>query len=93
MGMGETGSQYPRSPRRKRESQEEGAGLIRACCQPSVWPGPGPLVSDVPKFLDHHLRAQAGPSGRPNLQEFLESLELLLQLKLEILVPRALDSE
>lgn len=92
MGVGEAGSQYLSSPTRKRNSQE-GAGLSKACCQPAVWPGPVPSLSDASKFLDHHLRAQAGPSGRPHLQEFLESLEFQLWLKFEILVPRASDSE
>lgn len=81
MGRG-GGSPHSRSPRSKRKSQE--ARVDGACSQPGVWPGLGPFLSDAPKFPDHHLRAQSGPSGRLNLQEFLESSEPQFWFKVEI---------
>lgn len=45
-----TSSATPRSHQSKREPQE-GAGLV-GLFQPALWPGPGPSLSDAPKFPD-----------------------------------------
>lgn len=79
---GEVGPPTPRSPRSKRKSQE--VRVDGACSQPGVWPGLGPFLSEAPKLPDHPLRAQSGPSGRLNLQEFLESSEPKFWIKVEI---------
>lgn len=70
-GLGREGRWDPSTLQEpKKQKRIPGRGRVDgACSQLALWSGLGPSLSSVPEFPDHHLRAQAGPSGRPPLTE------------------------